>query len=260
MRTSQQPKRHCIGLAGPGRKGDSIWRYALAFVYVFFPLFVAGCSSSGGSSTPTSPSTASLTGTWVGRASGIEIADFTMALVQSGTSVTGTGDVFFPGDGNRFAFDVTGSNDGSTVSLSIQLRQPRQGPAISYAGPVNGSMILGRLNGGNIQHDGPFTNTPLTLSSQNTTTPSTVLSVTLRNNHTVEIQILAPNETYSDGNRIAPGGSRVASVLDPQVGGNVMFRVGRNNQDIASQSCPMTRDTRNPEVQWNGSLLVCINW
>jgi len=183
-----------------------------------------------------------------------------MALVQSGTNLTGTGDVFFPGDGNRFAFDVTGSSDGSNVSLTIQLRPPRQGPAITYAGPVNGSMILGRLNGGNIQHDGPFLNTPLTLSSQNTTAPSNILSVTLRNNHTAEIQILAPNETYSDGNRIAPGGSRVATVRDPQVGGNVRFQVGRNNQDIASQSCPMGRDTRNPEVHWNGNLLVCINW
>ena len=92
------------------------------------------------------------------------------------------------------------------------------------------------------------------------TGPSPVLSVTLRNNHTLEIQILASNETYADENRIAPGGNRVVSVPDAQVGGNVTFRVGRNNRDIASQSCSMARDTRNPEVHWNGSILVCTNW
>ena len=94
----------------------------------------------------------------------------------------------------------------------------------------------------------------------NGTGPGSALSVTLRNNHTQEIQIVAPNEVYADGNRIPAGGTRVVSVADARVGGNVMFRVGRNNQDIAALSCPMARDTRNPEVRWDGSALQCINW
>ena len=61
---------------------------------------------------------------------------------------------------------ATGSVIGSSVDLTVQLRSPRAGPAITYTGPVNGATILGRLNGGNIQHDGPFTNTPLTLTKQ----------------------------------------------------------------------------------------------
>lgn len=90
--------------------------------------------------------------------------------------------------------------------------------------------------------------------------PTRALNVTLRNNHTLEIQIAAPNETFSDGTRLAPGASRVASVPDAQVGGNVAFRVGRNNQQVAAQSCPMARDTRNPEVHWDGTTLACVNW
>lgn len=90
--------------------------------------------------------------------------------------------------------------------------------------------------------------------------PSRVLSVTLRNNHTLEIQIAASNESFNEATRMAPGTNRIVSVPDAQVGGNVTFRVGRNNQQMASQSCPMARDTRNPEVHWDGTMLACVNW
>lgn len=127
-------------------------------------LSVAGCGSyEGTSGTPTGASVSSVSGTWTGRASGVETADFTLALTQVGTSVTGTGEVSFPGDQNRFAFDVTGSLPGSTITLTIQLRQR---PPISYTGSVDGQAIRGRLNGGNIQHDGPFGDTPLTLDKR----------------------------------------------------------------------------------------------
>ena len=122
-------------------------------------LLLAGCDSGG-----IDPSRTTVAGNWAGRASGIETADFILVLIQAGSSLTGTGEVFLPGNGNRFPLDATGSMTGLDVALTIQLR--RGGPAISYAGSVDRLTITGRLNGGDIQHDGPFSNTPLTLTKQ----------------------------------------------------------------------------------------------
>ena len=125
-------------------------------------LLVAGCGSGGGADS-TAPS-GTLSGTWVGRASGTETADFTLALAQSGSSVTGSGNVFFPGDRNQFSLDVAGSTTGESVELTIRVAS--RGSPVTYVGKRDGPVIRGRLTGGNIQHDGPFTDTPLELARQ----------------------------------------------------------------------------------------------
>ena len=141
---------------------------SLGATLLFLVPLVIACGSNGDdAASSTGPTGTSLSGTWTGRASGTETADFTFTLTQTSGSVTGTGAVSFPGDGSRFAFDATGAGTGSNVELTIQLRAPRQGPAITYSGKLDGSVTMrGNLNGGNIQHDGPFTSTPLTLNKQ----------------------------------------------------------------------------------------------
>jgi hypothetical protein len=124
--------------------------------------FVTGC----GTGTVTDPTGTTVSGTWTGRANGIEPADFTLVLSQSGTTVTGTGNIFFPGDGQRYLFDVTGSTTGSGFTVTLQLRPPPQRPSISYAGSWDAKGMTGRLNGGDLQHDGPFADTPLSLTKQ----------------------------------------------------------------------------------------------
>ena len=122
----------------------------------------AGCG--GGGDTPASPSgESSLSGLWTGRANGIEPADFSMSLTQNGSAIAGSGQVFFPGDQTRLTLSITGSLSGAAVTLNIQ---PASRAMVNYQGTLDGRAIAGRLNGGDVQHDGPFVNTALTLLRQ----------------------------------------------------------------------------------------------
>lgn len=129
-------------------------------------LVVSGACASGSSSgsTPSSPSgVTELTGSWTGRANGVEPADFSLSLTQSGAVISGSGQVFFPGDQSRLTLSVAGTASGSSVTLRIQ---PGARSVVTYQATADGRTMSGWLTGGDIQHDGPFSNTSLTLQRQ----------------------------------------------------------------------------------------------
>lgn len=141
---------------------SGMWVCGLAAVL----LTAAGCG--GAQSNPVAPSPAvAAGGTWSGRSQGVEPTDWSMTLSQSGTTVNGTGTNQGLTDKTTKIFDVTGSFSTPNLNLTIQIRPTSADPvrpAISYVATISGNTITGTLNGGNIQHDGPFVNTALVLT------------------------------------------------------------------------------------------------
>jgi hypothetical protein len=82
--------------------------------------------------------------------------------------------------------------------------------------------------------------------------PTTVtVSLTLRNQHSEQenIHIFRNTETFGDGNRIAPGGSRVVSYTVER-GTTITMQAGRGGQVFASTTCTVAFSKTSFEVVW----------
>src|SRR5690242_19922822 len=77
-------------------------------------LIVAFIASIGCGSSPTTPSSADVSGTWGGFDSA-RSSEITMSLAQNGTGLNGTWSVSSPGHGGT----LSGSKNGANVSLNL---------------------------------------------------------------------------------------------------------------------------------------------
>ena len=104
-------------------------RYLLAGILA---LSVAGCSGSGST---TSPSDASVTGTWVGAINNTSLGreNLTTALVQSGTTVSGTWSALYESTPvTNYSGLLAGTKTGTAVSLTLTPAPAVATPECSY--------------------------------------------------------------------------------------------------------------------------------
>lgn len=77
------------------------------------------------------------------------------------------------------------------------------------------------------------------------------------------IHLLGPNESFSQTNKVPPGGAR-ALPLDLVEGEAVRFRAGRNGTVLATRECVpegvADPGFAQPSVVWTGQALACSHW
>lgn len=107
----------------------------LLMLAVLTTLFAAGCGDD-----PTGPGDASIDGTWQGSSSGLNV---TMTINQSGSSVSGSGNI--SGPNGSIASTVSGNRSGADLSLTLSAQGYE--PSNFTGKIVSATTITGSLTG-----------------------------------------------------------------------------------------------------------------
>ncbi len=85
-------------------------------------------------------------------------------------------------------------------------------------------------------------------------------TVTLQNDGSSPVHILAPGESFGSGNRLAPGATRTVEFIDGGPGERVRFEIGANGSVFQAITCEVTEQRDRPRVVYGDGGTFCEGW